>query len=193
MPRRLFIEKIRNSNPTELAEEYLWATDVRVFATEEKYVAFKSEVASRLTGVEQVSIVGTANWRFSLNPKKDFKEFDRTSDVDVAVISSSQFHLTWNEMRKFHRDRWYQLPLEARETLRRNGENVYSGFASPMWIPDIGCPLKFEHKRLLNKLSNKEVGYRPVKMLFFKNEAEAIDYYKRGFIGAKVKVSKNEL
>jgi hypothetical protein len=38
---------------------------------------------------------------------------------------------------------------------------------------------------MLNRLSNESPGKREVKMMFFKDDTEAIDYYRRGFQLAK--------
>src|SRR4029079_19549958 len=129
----------------------------------------------------------TGNWRFSLNPDKDLKEFDSASDIDVAVISAEQFSQTWEELRRVHRSRWYTFPFATRERLRRNAEDVYAGFITPMWIPGNPCELRYRFKIILNKFRNQSVKFKPIKMLFFKNQLEAIDYYKRGFVLAKKK------
>ncbi len=160
---------------------------------DQTYCSFKSRIMKRLDKVEHVCLVGTGNWKFSLNPEKNFKSFDSSSDIDVAVISEHQFISTWEEMRKYHRNRWYRLTIGERDRLRRNGENVYSGFISPAWIPEKQSKLKFEYLRLLNALRDQHVGFRPVKMVFFKNMVEAIDYYKRGFVIAQQKVRTDEV
>jgi hypothetical protein len=67
----------------------------------------------------------------------------------------------------------------------RKGQDVYSGFACPVWIPEKGHPKVYAFKSMLNKLSGPAIGYREVKMMYFKNEVEMIDYYRRGFTIAK--------
>ncbi len=84
-----------------------------------------------------------------------------------------------------HRRHFYALPHPERERVRRNGENVYSGFISPAWIPNRDRGRQYEYRRLLNSLSDKAVRFLRVKMLFFKNDNEAVDYYARGFWIAK--------
>ncbi|HYJ87679.1 MAG TPA: hypothetical protein VEW46_16570 [Pyrinomonadaceae bacterium] len=193
MNREEFITNIREHQPDLLAETYLAADTVTAFPNPVDYASFKTRVHQQLAGVESLSIVGTGNWRFSLNPDKGLKEFDRTSDIDIAVVSSEQFNQTWEELRRVHRSRWYTLPHAIREKIRRNAEDVYAGFITPMWIPGDPCELRYRFKTILNQLRDASVQFKPIKMLFFKNEVEAIDYYKRGFLLAKKKVERDEI
>ena len=137
--------------------------------------------------------MGSGNWGFSLHPDKALREFGATSDIDIAVISAEQFHKTWEELRRVHRSLWYTFPFGVRAKLRRNAEDVYSGFITPAWIPGPQSELRFRFKLILNRLRDKSIDFKPVKMLFFKNNDEAIDYYKRGFLLAKRKVERNEI
>ena len=136
------------------------------------------------------AIVGSGNWRYSLNPEKLLNEYHEKSDIDVAVVSSQLYQETWDEMRRLHRDRWYALDYNERARLNRNGQNIYAGFACPTWLPQLGHPRVYSFKSMLSKLSGPDVGYREVKMFYFKNETELIDYYRRGFIDAKRSLSQ---
>jgi hypothetical protein len=185
-----FKELIRTSSPSTLAGDFLVAAETAVFGDLHEYASFKDRVTVSLGKVEFVAIVGSGNWRYSLNPDKNFRSFSRQSDIDVAVVSSDRFHSIWEDMRRMHRQHYYGLSQQERERLKRNGENVYSGFISPLWVPDrtVRRPQHFQHKRLLNMLSDASVGHRDVKMLFFKSTEEAVDYYARGFVIAKRKL-----
>jgi hypothetical protein len=52
-------------------------------------------------GVDPCAIVltGSSSVGISLNPDKDFKEFHRRSDIDIAVISSCHFEIAWRCLR----------------------------------------------------------------------------------------------
>ncbi|HEX4008188.1 MAG TPA: hypothetical protein VHX60_18585 [Acidobacteriaceae bacterium] len=180
-----FLDQIRGSSTDDLAQRFLVADSVCVFPDDREYITFRTKVSGLLREVERVSIVGSANWRYSLNPGKKFQEFGDHSDIDVAIISTALFHRLWEEMRLHHRRHFYTLSLAERQQLRRSGENVYSGFISPKWIPNRDRARDYEYRRLLNALSDKSVRFLKVGMLFFKNETEAIDYYARGFRDAK--------
>lgn len=183
-----FCKMIRGKSASALADDFLKRNVVAAFPDEQRYQQYKAAVTVRYPNAESVVVAGTANWLFSLNPNKGFKTFDKSSDVDTVVVSNHHFLEAWEEVRKFHRTRGYSLPREVQDRLRRNGENVYSGFVSPTWIPDQANRFRYDHERALNALSNKDVEFKPVKMLFFRNWTEAVDYYGRGFRIAKGKI-----
>jgi hypothetical protein len=185
MNRQEFFERIRSSTPKVLAEEFLAAETAHAFPDPSTYKTFRDKIGGLVSAIESVAVVGSGNWRYSLNPEKAFREFGAHSDVDVAIVSSIQFRELWDEMRRNHRRHYYALSFEDRTRLRRNSENVYAGFISPGWIPNRNSKRTYEHKRTLNALSDKAVEFRKVRMMFFKNFDEAVDYYARGFGAAR--------
>jgi hypothetical protein len=189
LEREEFLKELAVRPPDELAAHYLAQNEVAAFETADEYLAFKDLVRCEIGQAQSIAIVGTGNWRFSLNPEKNFKSFDEKSDIDIAVISPDLFTATWKELRRVHRFSWYRIPLSVQQQLRRNGENVYCGFVSPTWIPDKRSELRYQHKSTLNRLSNRSPAQREVKMMYFKEHAEAVDYYKRGFEIARRKVN----
>lgn len=189
MPSPLTLSQFKlvlaRGDPRQLAQEFVFANVVHALPTSAAYDAFRQKVALHLPTSEHISIVGSGNWRYSLNPEKLLAEYHPNSDIDVAVVSSQLYHDTWNEMRSIQRARWYSLDFDSRQRLARRGQNVYSGFACPVWIPQTGHPTVYRFKSMLNKLSGPEIGHREVKMMYFKNNTEMLDYYCRGFIQAK--------
>jgi hypothetical protein len=185
MTKEEFLDRIRAESPADLAWEFLVSKSICLFADDRHYAEFRTRVSSHIPDVERVAVVGSGNWRYSLNPEKGFREFCSQSDVDVAVVSTARFHEFWEEMRMRHRKHYYALTQYEKDRLRRNGENVYSGFISPVWIPNRDRRMNYEYHRILNSLSDQSVGFLKVKMLFFRNDAEAVDYYARGFWMAK--------
>lgn len=71
-----------------------------VWPEEVSYIRWRHQVAAEL-GVDPMAIqlVGSARLGYSINPKKDFKEFDEESDLDIAVISTELFDTAWGELR----------------------------------------------------------------------------------------------
>lgn len=183
-----FRAHISSSDPLALASDYVYASKIHALVDESAYETFKNLVRTFLPQANTVAIVGSGNWGFSLNPEKFMMPFRDKSDIDIAVASETYFLQTWSELREFHRNKWHTLAYGARNRLRRNGENVYSGFVCPSWIPDAGHVSVYKFKSMLNKLSTKELAYREVKMLYFRNSVELIDYYKRGFSAARRKI-----
>jgi hypothetical protein len=180
-----FLSEVKKRSALDLASFYFGREEAAAFLTAAAYQEFIALVQSEVGGEPQVVVVGTGNWKYSLNPYKDFKPFDGASDIDVAVVSAERFHEAWEELRGVHRRTWWGLSHNARTSLVRSGQDVYSGFISPAWIPGATNSYRFKHLEMLNRLSNQSPGRREVKMLFFRNQTEAIDYYRRGFQLAK--------
>lgn len=66
----------------------------------ERYAVWRSALAKGL-GVDPSSLIitGSSAFGISLNPYKNFKYFDESSDIDVAVISEHHFGLAWRSLR----------------------------------------------------------------------------------------------
>ena len=161
-------------------DELLSVQQVAACKTPQDYATFRNYVELAYPNGEAVFIAGSGNWGFSLNPRNNLRPFGQHSDIDVGVVNLDWYNQTWEQLRTFQRRYFYQLSPKVQSELRRNGENVYSGFVSPTWIPEKGNNFRFAHSKVLNALRSQLVGFLPVKMLFFKNRIEAIDYYKRG-------------
>lgn len=173
------------SKPSKaIAEELLFKQTIHAFDTAQAYDAYKNIIKLDHINSYHISIVGSANWKFSLNPKKDFSVFHDDSDIDVAIICADSYLKVWDELRSYHRDNYYSLDERARTSLKRNGENVYAGFASPKWMPNLSSALKRDYLKLTNKYSNNDVKFKSVNMMYFRNITETIDYYVRGIRAA---------
>jgi len=168
--REEFFDTIRSTSTDDLLEEWLFGgSRPHAFATDVEQSAFYDSIRSDWGATEHISLAGTGAWRYSLNPKKNFQEFSGSSDVDVVNISDNHFHETWNHLRQHHRSAWYVVDNKSRQALLRTGENVYSGFVSPKWIPDKGNSFRFDFETRLEKYATKAIGYRTVNMVFFRN------------------------
>ncbi|WP_156929251.1 hypothetical protein [Marichromatium purpuratum] len=183
-----FISVVRGTPALELVEAWLDNPLPYAFADTPARDRFFSKIQADWPEISMIQCAGTANWKYSLNPNKDFRQFCQQSDIDVISISQELFESTWDRMRSIHRSRWYELPSGKRRSLRRNGENVYSGFACPKWIPSMKDTLRFKFVTSLDRYSISEVGFRDVNMYFFKSIDEAADYYRRGVENAKRKI-----
>jgi hypothetical protein len=188
MSRDEFFDLIRSHGPDALVERFLASETVAAFQTPDAYGVFRNRIALELPFTESVYLVGSGNWGYSLNPDKGFKPFDTASDIDVAIVTPRLFEETWHLIREVHRSSWYLLDNLQRQRLLRNGQNIYSGFVSPKWLPDRSSPHRFRFIRLLNRLSDHAVAHRRVTALYFKDKTEVADYYRRGFSIAKSKV-----
>src|SRR5690349_9620535 len=70
------------------------------------YIRWRHLVATQL-GVDPMAIqlVGSARLGYSINPKKNFRKFNATSDLDIAVVSPELFEKVWTELRQIIEDR----------------------------------------------------------------------------------------
>lgn len=184
-----FKRVISVAEPEDLVEECLSRNFTHVIPVESDYRSYLGLISSDYRYAEHIAIMGSGNWGYSLNPEKSLRPFGKDSDIDVVIICNESFCETWKELRDYHRKNYYLLSQHQRMKLKRNGENVYSGFISPKWILDKKSRLRYCYEVNSNKYSNKYVGYRTVNMMYFKNRVEAIDYYVRGFRLAKGAIS----
>ncbi|HWQ88602.1 MAG TPA: hypothetical protein VN374_01345 [Desulfitobacteriaceae bacterium] len=183
-----FILALKGVPAVELVSQWLKNPIPHVFRDTDGRDRFFSAIQADWPEITMIQCAGTANWKYSLNPNKGFRPFCASSDIDVISISEDLFESTWDRMRSIHRNRWYELPHGQRNELRRNGENVYSGFACPKWIPSKIDSLRFKFLNSLDRYSTSDVGFRDVNMYFFRNIHEAIDYYRRGVESAKRRI-----
>lgn len=179
-----FLVVVRSGNSIDLAAECLHRDFVHAIPDEVTYKSFLEEVRADYPLSDRVAIMGSGNWQFSLNPDKNFSEYHIRSDIDIAIICRTSFEQAWEELRTYHRKNFYLISWAKKIDLKRHGEDVYSGFISPKWIPGKSS-LKLKYLLNANKYSNETVGYRSVNMMYFKNTDEALDYYVRGFLLAK--------
>ncbi|MDH5561534.1 MAG: hypothetical protein OEY59_11855 [Deltaproteobacteria bacterium] len=183
--QQAFLAAVKGTPATDLVEQWLHNPLPHVFSDLPSRDRFFGAIKTDWPEISEIQCAGTSNWKYSLNPHKSFRLFSELSDIDVIAISEELFNTTWERMRILHRQRWYELPFFKREGLRRNGENIYSGFVCPKWIPSQHDALRFRFLTCLDRYSIAEVGFRSVNMFFFKNKYEVIDYYRRSVEIAK--------
>ncbi|MEW8027663.1 MAG: hypothetical protein AB2794_14810 [Candidatus Thiodiazotropha endolucinida] len=65
-----------------------------------EYLVWKETLGEQI-GIDgrSIAIIGGACVGFSLNPGKYFKAFEEGSDIDVAIISSHHFNISWHCLR----------------------------------------------------------------------------------------------
>ena len=76
-----------------------WIFERIPFVFGEDYTCFINTklIISKALGVDLCSIffVGSSSLGFSLNPAKNLKPFDETSDIDIAIVSHYFFDIAW--------------------------------------------------------------------------------------------------
>jgi len=181
-----FIDDLRKSAAAELLDKWFDSTSLPfAFKSHLELDDFYKPIKADWPATEHLLIGGSGATGFSLNPEKQFKVFSEKSDIDVINVSAEHFSEVWERIRLFHRKHWYQFSYTTRKSLKRNGENIYSGFVSPKWILNERDDLRFKFVTRLQLYSNTIVKFRTVNMLFFKNIEEVRDYYRRGIEASK--------
>lgn len=82
------------------------------------YIEWKELLSSKINvDSRALCLTGSACMGFSLNPTKDYKIFDETSDIDIAIISNYYFDISWHYLRNIGAKR-YDLTAEQKESLQ---------------------------------------------------------------------------
>ena len=100
-------EDLKSLTTEEMYNKYVIGGDIWFFRNNfgddwyNKYDAFKLYISKKL-GVHynDIAIAGSAKLGFSINPAKNFKAFDKLSDIDIIVISQKYFYFFWDSYRK---------------------------------------------------------------------------------------------
>ena len=82
------------------ADENIWFFENQFGSkAHEKYLKFRSYMAEKFSiSPQEVTIGGSAKFGFSLNPRKNYKEFDLNSDIDIVIISEKLFESLWDDL-----------------------------------------------------------------------------------------------
>lgn len=122
-------ELILTNTPLDFCRLHLFDQNIHIFEDKENsevignYHEFKYLIANELnTSPNNVAIVGSGKFGFSMNPLKDiFKDFHRKSDIDVVIACPLKFEEIWMELRKCY----YNNQIDVREI---HAEDIFSKF-----------------------------------------------------------------
>lgn len=169
-----------------VVDKYVARKNIYIFNGDEKmYEGYKTDIFRCFPNSLNCYIVGSANWGVSLNPQKNYRPFGEWSDVDIAVVNEEEYENTWCELRKYHRQWYYQLNQFQKSGMAKTASNIYCGFANPKWIPGRSS-YKSDFILKLDGLYNAKLPpIQGVNAMFFKSFEEMKDYYKRSFIIAQ--------
>jgi hypothetical protein len=94
-------QAIIGKDPQEFLSEYIYDRVPFIFSGDRSaFISWKHELGHRIN-IDPYSIlfVGSSAIGVSLNPYKNLRLFDKTSDVDLAIVSNYYFTLSWHFMR----------------------------------------------------------------------------------------------
>lgn len=92
----------------------------------ENYINAKLRI-SNLLNIDSCSIifVGSSSTGFSLSPKKNYKEFDDSSDIDIAIISYHYFNIAWHTLVNINL--YDQVPVAVNSIMDHRTRLIYYG------------------------------------------------------------------
>ena len=121
--------ELLEKDPKDFVSHYIFEPVPCAFGGDQvAWIKWKTELARGL-GIDPYDIVltGSAAIGYSLNPKKGYKPFDSSSDIDCGVISQYHFEVAWRYLRQL-RPAWLSLPAESKRALRAHQKTyVFSG------------------------------------------------------------------
>lgn len=95
---------IKFMSAEEIYDEFMVSGDVWILKNIFKdnwyhqYDEFKKYVANKLNvHYNNIGIAGSAKLGFSMNPKKKYKPFNESSDVDIIIVSKNLFNEFWKQ------------------------------------------------------------------------------------------------
>lgn len=125
----LVIEDLVHLDPSIFVSKWILERIPHIFGADQlRYNEWRRILAGGI-GVDPCAIVltGSSSVGISLNPAKDFKEFDGYSDIDVAVISSYHFEVAWRRLRNLGTE-YTRLGVVARRTVyEHRNKYIYFG------------------------------------------------------------------
>lgn len=100
---KAFKNDLVNDRPSLVAQKWVIDRTPYVFnSDQEEYVLWKSKLAEKIeVDGRAITLIGSASIGFSLNPDKNYRKFDQSSDIDIAIVSAHHFELAWHTVRNF--------------------------------------------------------------------------------------------
>lgn len=106
MDEQAFRESLKATSPLQFCRQHLFAPDAWAFTERSGLDAFGSYQDFRLsvanvidTSPNNVAIVGSGKFGFSMAPTKALRPFGPQSDIDVVIVSSEMFNAVWKDIR----------------------------------------------------------------------------------------------
>lgn len=126
--------------------------------------------------IQNIEVVGSAKLGISLSNERFGRPYDKSSDIDFALVSSELFDLSWLELTKLE-SIFYKLSQKDRDFLTECLGTVSKGYISPDKLPPISNFSK-NWWSIFSNLSNQEkYEYRKIRGRLFKDWWFAEKYY----------------
>jgi len=102
------------------------------FESKKQYLTWRDRLAADLDlDGNDIHLVGSAATGRSLSARKQFKTFDKRSDVDIAVVSPAHFDRAWTWFRRTNVDLLSGLDERGRELFHKHRSHyIYDGIVA---------------------------------------------------------------
>lgn len=173
--------------------EYLKVPDAELI---DKMDLFKEIVTQNFhVSFHSVQIVGSAKMGVSLSPKKLLKPFhsessdEKSSDIDIAIVSEKLFNLFWDKLRHSKEKIYYK------RNYNNIANSIYRGYINDKDLDKIN-----DIKQYLRELTNPatfrlqdEIGFvHPISYRVYRSWEDLEDYQLIGINKAKVKLEEQQ-
>ena len=155
----------------------------------EAYLEWKTKFSSMI-GIDSKAIVftGSSSVGFSLNPEKNLKSFDGKSDIDVAVISSHYFDISWHFLRNLGPKIYKYNQKEKNSIEDHRTRLIYWGTIATDKILQI-LPFGIEWVKALNSMAKvKPTEGREINIRIYKDFEALKNYHNIGLKQIKDKL-----
>lgn len=184
------IENILNKDSvSKFVNEYILSNQPVCFRANEELIWGIKDLLSYQFNIHKkdIEIVGSGKLGISLSDERFGKEFNKKSDIDIALVSQELFNLGWNELLTLDFS-YYKLSERERQDLSDSYQTIHRGFISPERLPK--SKFKEQWWKVFTELSNKQkYEYRKIRGRLFKNWSFVEKYYSIQIIKIKKRKS----
>jgi hypothetical protein len=169
-------------DPRDFVSHYLFEPVPHAFSGDlGSWIEWKTVLATGL-GIDPYDIVltGSAAIGYSLNPRKGYKQFDSTSDIDCGVISQYHFEIAWRYLRRL-RPSWLSLPPESKRAIVAHQKTyVFAGTIATDSILAL-LPFGLEWQAVLDSLGSRSPTMnRDIKLRIYRDYDSLRHYQASG-------------
>jgi hypothetical protein len=172
-------EAILTKEPRSFVSHHIFEPVPFAFAGDfANWIEWRQVLADNLdVDPKDIVMTGSAAIGFSLNPHKNFRKFDESSDFDCGIISSYYFDLAWRYLRQL-RVSWLDLPSKSRYAINQHRQrHIFSGTIAADSMLEI-LPFGQAWQAALDQMATvpPTIG-REVKLRMYK-DYDALRYYQ---------------
>lgn len=131
-----FIQELLSKSPEKMTSLWVLERIPHVFNEErELFVDWKLALATKLQiDSGSILLVGSSCVGISLHPYKNYRAFNETSDIDVAIVSDYYFTESWRTLRNLGAQ-FHKLPPTWKSDIKKHVENyIYWGTIATDYI-----------------------------------------------------------